>query len=422
MRNSLASNPGAVVIDGHGRADLGVVRALGEQGVPVFLFTDNRASPVAFSRYVKEVIPFPAAEADEAERVAALINASERFLEKPVFFSTGDSSAVFFSRNRQALEPYYRHHLSSPELIEGLYDKVRFAQVSAACGLDVPFTVAPKTLSELEAALDDLQFPVIVKPGEKQNWARHPEVRQLCGGNIKGVRIDTPDQLLAFYSAVSRYDNRLVVQNYIEGRDEAIHELHAYIDRSGELIGYFTGQKLRTYPIHRGIGCFQVSRYNPDVAAVGLRALRALGYTGHAAVQLKQRPDNQRFEIFEINCRYSAWNYLHSQAGVNLAYAAYRDCLGEKQQALPRQRDGLRWVDLSNDLKAFKDYRRIGEWGLFDWARSYLGPNCYAVFAWDDPLPLLAPAARHLGRVSSYPARWGRRKVLRLLSGESSNL
>jgi D-aspartate ligase len=409
--HSSVFNPGAVIIDGHGRADLGVVRALGERGVPVYLLTDDRHSPVAFSRFVTRAFSFPPADASEEERIAALTELGRQFLHKPVLFCTGDSSLVFLSRHRNSLERYYRHHLSAPELVANLNDKIGFAELASRLDLDVPFTLAPKSLAELEAALDRFTYPVVVKPAEKRFWARHAEIYALTKRNIKGIRLETPSALVEFYRSITRYDSRLVVQDYVEGRDEEIFSLHAFVDRHGELIGSFTGQKLRTYPIHRGIGCFQRSVWNAEAAKVGERALKTLSFTGHAVVNLKRDRRTGAFKIFEINARYSSWAYLHTYAGVNLPYAAYRDSLGEKQRQLPRQREGMRWVDAGRDLRALIDYRRVGEWSLRDWALSYFGRNCYAFFAWNDPLPCLLPVCRVLPRVVFYPLRWTRRHL-----------
>lgn len=403
------ANPGAVIVDGHGRADLGVVRALGEKGVPIYLLTDDRWSPVALSRYITRRFVFPPPHTTEEERIGGLVEIGKRFKHKPVFFSTGDSSLTLFSRHRTRLEPYFHHHLADAELIEKLYDKAGFAVLAGEKELKVPHSVVPRTADHLAGEMGSLTFPVMVKPFEKRRWAQHPEIYELTGGNLKGVRIDTPEALMTFYKKVAAFDSGMVVQDYIEGRDEAIYSLHAYMSGEGEMLGAFTGQKLRTWPIHRGIGCFQDSVYEPRVIEVGEEILRKLGYVGHAIVQMKRVPDSDDFLVFEINCRYSTWNYLHSAAGVNLPYAAYRDSLGEKQEALPRQREGIRWIDLPNDLKAFAAYRRIGEWSLGGWLRSYLGRNCYAVFAWNDPRPVLVPLAAVSRRAMTAPARWARR-------------
>lgn len=415
--NSSASNPGAVIIDGHGRADLGVVRALGEREVPVYLLTAERRSPVASSRFVTSVFSFPAADASEEERIGVLTELGTRFRHKPVLFCTGDSSLVLLSRHRSSLERYYHHHLSAPELVENLNDKIGFAELASRLELDVPFTLAPKSLAELEAALSRFTYPVVVKPAEKRYWAGHPEIYHLTKRNIKGVRLETPSALVEFYRSISRYDARLVVQDYVEGRDEEIFSLHAFVDRDGDLVGSFVGQKLRTYPIHRGIGCFQRSIWNTEAARVGEHALKKLSFTGHAVVNLKRDPRTGAFKIFEINARYSSWAYLHTYAGVNLPYAAYRDSLGEKQQPLPRQREGVRWIDAGRDLRALMDYRQVGEWNVRDWALSYIGRNCYAFFAWNDPLPALMPIRRILPRVMSYPVRWTRRHLAAALGG-----
>ncbi len=390
-------NPGAVIIDGHGRADLGLIRALGERNVPVYLLTDDRRSPITRSRYITAILPFPSLRGEESSCVRALMQIGQQFAHRPVFFSTGDRSLMLFARHRAELEQHYRHHIGDPGLITALYDKVAFVRLGHERKLPVPFSLAPGSLDELERDADRLSFPVMVKPAEKRNWAQFPQVHRLVGGNLKGVRVESREALLRLYQDLTPYDNRIVIQNYIEGRDEEIYSLHTYIDRQGDVTGIFTGQKMRTWPIHRGIGCFQLSVIEPQVVNIGVGALRAIGYTGHAIVQVKRNPDTGSFEIFEINCRYSTWNYLHTRSGVNLPYAAYRDSLGEKQRPLPLQREGCRWIDAANDIKAFREYRRIGEWSTGAWLRTYIGSNCYAVFSWRDPMPTLAPLACQLG-------------------------
>lgn len=399
MIENHADNPGALVIDGHGRADLGVVRALGERGVPVYLATSDFSTPVNRSRFVRGRFAFPYRSQPAAERVSALTAIGRQFAHRPVFFSTGDSSLLFFSRHRTELEPFFLHHLARADLLEELNDKRRFAAFAREQGLPVPASLVPDSLDALKAGLERLRFPVMVKPAEKKYWDRHPEIHRLVRGDFKGVRVATPDELIRLYEALTPYDNRVVIQDYIEGRDEEIFSLHIFIDRYGSPRGWFTGQKIRTYPIHRGVGCFQLSVINRDVYHVGLEALQRIGYTGHAIVQVKRAPERGTFLILEINCRYSTWNYLHTRAGVNQPYMAYRDSLGLDVPVAPEQIDGARWIDAENDIKAFLAYRRIGEWTTLAWLRTYLGRNCYAVFAWNDMRPWLGLVLRRWFRV-----------------------
>jgi len=392
-------NPGALVIDGLGRADLGVVRALGERGVPVYLATNDFSTPVNRSRFVRGRFAFPDRAQPEAERVLALTAIGRQFAHRPVFFSTGDSSLLLFSRHRGEFEPFFRHHLARTDLLEELNDKRRFAKFAQEQELVVPASLVPDSLDALKAGLHRLRFPVMVKPAEKKYWDKHPEIQRIVGGDFKGVRVATPDELVSLYEALTPYDNRVVIQEYIEGRDEEIFSLHIFIDRNGVPRGWFTGQKIRTYPIHRGVGCFQLSVINRDVYRVGLEALQKIRYTGHAIVQVKRAPYRGTFLIMEINCRYSTWNYLHTRAGVNEPYMAYRDSLGLEVHVAAEQIEGARWIDAENDIRAFSAYRRIGEWTTLAWLRTYVGRNCYAVFAWNDVRPWLGLVLRRWLRV-----------------------
>ena len=393
--NNRPDNPGAFIIDGHGLGDLGVVRALGEKGVPVYLATDDKTTEVSHSRFVKQVFVFPPPGAADDRKVEALIAIAERFRYKPVLFSTGDTSLLLISRNLAILEKYYRHHIGDSELLEALNDKQKFALFAKGKGLPVPHSLVPNNIEHLKKGVSKLEFPVMVKPAEKKNWAKHKEIWRIAKGNLKGLRIETADALIRLYEELTPYDNRIVIQEYIEGRDEAIWSLHIYIDRKSEVKGWYTAQKIRTYPIHRGIGCFVVSAKNRRVYESGSMALKTIGYTGHAIVQVKQIPDSEDSHIFEINTRYASSSYQYTKAGVNLAYLAYQDSLGFGTEPLPEQREGTCWIDAANDIKAFRDYRRIGEWTLWTWLRSYIkqvhfvSENSYAVFAWNDPAPWL---------------------------------
>src|SRR4030067_1105537 len=144
-----ANNPGAFVIDGYGKADLGVVRALGENGVPIYLATSNRQNAVAYSRFVTRTFGFPAPKAAEQDKIRSLTEIGQQFQCPPVFFSTGDSSLLLFSRNRASLGQYFRHHLGEADLIEKCNDKMRFAELARTQRLAVPISFVPRSRAEL---------------------------------------------------------------------------------------------------------------------------------------------------------------------------------------------------------------------------------------------------------------------------------
>jgi D-aspartate ligase len=395
-----AENPGAVIVDGHGHTDLGVVRALGTMGVPVYLVTNNPHGPVRYSRYLAGVFSFPPDAAPELDKIKALRQIGRRFRHRPVLFSTGDTTLMLMSRHRTALEHYYRHHLANEALVEQLNDKRLFAQLAGRHQLPVPMTIVPGNRQELEAALWGLRFPVIVKPAEKRNWARFPAMLEITGGNLKGVRVESARELLRLYDRLSPFNSELVIQEYIEGRDEALYSLYVYIDRKQEVKGWALSQKIRTQPPHCGVATFSVTRTERSIYRLGVSALHALGVTGLAILQVKWSEPHHSYLILEINARHGTSISLYPEAGVNLPYVAYKDSLGQDVTPLGEQEEGVRWADLRGDLRALKKYRAIGEWSWTDFLRSYFGRRTYALFSWSDPVPALVPLWARIRRRS----------------------
>jgi predicted ATP-grasp superfamily ATP-dependent carboligase len=123
-----------------------------------------------------------------------------------------------------------------------------------------------------------------------------------------------------------------------------------------------------------------------SVYETGRECLTRLGYTGKAFVQVKKDPRNGQPYVFEINCRYPASNYLQVVAGVNMPRAAYRSILSQ-----PVEKEsptiGVRWAHVSNDFKALLDYRKLGEWTVLSWFRSYRKVRGLAVWSFVDLRP-----------------------------------
>jgi predicted ATP-grasp superfamily ATP-dependent carboligase len=231
------------------------------------------------------------------------------------------------------------------------------------------------------------RFPLILKPMLPPTWSREPIATVV--GHKKALTVHSAAELEARYGAIAALEPRLVVQDYVPGRDDRLYSLHVYMDRASEPLGWFTGRKLRTYPTYAGIGCFVESVTIPEIIADGIDMLRRIHYSGLALLQFKRDDRDGTYKLLEINPRTSSWNLLAAEAGVNLPYIAYRDAIGAPPQAPPVQRDGLRYQYFDHDLRAFWDYRKHGDITLAQWLGSLRGPKVYQLFAADDPSPFL---------------------------------
>jgi predicted ATP-grasp superfamily ATP-dependent carboligase len=391
-----AMNPGVVIIDGHGYGDLGVIRALGGAGIDVYYLSDRDRPPASASRFVTKTIPFPARSESEETLAARLIEIGQSFESPPVFFATGDWSLMFFSRNRSRFEPYFRHDLCPHLLLESIYDKILFAELSATFNLPTPRSITPVSLEQLADQSLRLTFPVVVKPADKFKLSHFPEIAKVMRGNIKALYIESRDELLDASQELYRPSElRYVIQEYIPGTDRDNYNYLAYIGKDGGLVREIVAKKIRCYPIYFGLGSMIETVDDPSVCETARECLTRIGYTGTGFVQLKKDPRSDEPHIIEINCRYSASNYIELVAGVNIPLSAYRSILSRPvEKETPTI--GVRWAHISMDFKALPDYLKLGEWNVVSWFCSYRKVRGLAVWSIVDPCPGLIWFARYM--------------------------
>ena len=397
MNGSSEAAPAVFVLScrGGSQGELGVVRSLGRRGVRVVVVGEHE-SLSARSRYCAEAHQYRSLFDDSASGVAFLKELAAREPTPPVLFPTADPDLVFISRNRDALGSSFRLFVSSEEIVENLIDKGKFFDFANRFDLPTPKTSSLNAQSDVRAITEDYEFPVILKPLVPQNWG-NPEIKKLVAGK-KAVLVDNVQELAELHRAISELDDRLALQEYIPGRDDRLFSLHAYISQDGEVIGAFTGQKIRTCPAYAGIGCYVTSVDKPDLKKIGLDMLQRIGYRGLALAQFKQHAVTGEYCLLEINPRLSSWNALATACDVDLPYAAWCDCSGREMQRIEEQTEGLNYLFFEHDLSAMREYVREGDLSYREWLGSVIRANTFQYFARDDLRPFWHVLRRWLKR------------------------
>jgi predicted ATP-grasp superfamily ATP-dependent carboligase len=392
--------PDAVVLSclGGSQGDLGVVRTLGRRGVRVVLVSEGDGGASALSRYVREHHRIPSfSDGAAVMKVLESIAHGRVGPDRPVLFPTADPDLDFVTRHRDELSRHFALVNPPPSIVEPCLDKSRFLSFATAHGFPVPETWCPDSAEEVQQIGRLGRFPLILKPSFPPSWGREPLASQLQ--HKKALTLNTPDELEHWYRRIAAIDPKLVIQDYVPGRDDRLYSLHVYMDRSSQPLAWFTGRKLRTYPTYAGIGCFVESVLVPEIIETGLSMLRRVGYTGLALLQFKRDDRDGSFKLLEINPRSSSWNLLAAACGVNLPYVAYADAIGLPAAPVPVQREGVKYIFLENDFLAFLDYRRHGDLSTWQWVTSLLGPKVCQLFAADDLRPFLHNLAAKAGRL-----------------------
>lgn len=396
--------PPAVVtpLDVHMGVD--IARSLGRRGIAVYGIDRDRATPGRSSRYVR-FVHGASARASERDFVDGLMALGRR-LGRAVLFPLADDEVLAVSRHRDVLQAHFDFVISSHETVESLLAKDGLADIAARLGIDAPRTFVPENAEDVANAARTLMFPVILKPSQSPQW-HSPAITNLLrdhvlAGRAKVVVCHDPAELIRMYSAVAQLDHRLIVQEVVPGPDHSLVYVASYTDRRGETIGSFVGRKIRVLPVGFGSATYVRSIVDEEATTVARRMLRGTKYRGLGGIELKMDSRDQRYKLIEFNVRFGMWDGLGAACGVDLAHLAYRDAIGQSVSPKGYHREGVVWVDLQRDLRAFLLYRRRGELTLRRWLRSLHvvhGRRVIATFARDDPMPGLASLATLLAQL-----------------------
>jgi D-aspartate ligase len=365
--------------------EIGLIRSLGEAGIPLFVGSYYADNIGLYSRYCSRRVRLSHTSSEQFVR--ELIEFGRAQKRKMVFFSDDDRAVLTFSQHRDALADYYYFNLPENKTVEDVLDKRRFARVARDLKIPAPLTITPESLDELIIASRDISYPCVIKPASKDQWW-HPDFLRLVGPYRKAIRCGNREELLYYYKKVSQIDKNLLIQDYIPGNDAYLYSVNLYLDKQQNDLAHFIGHKLRIYPIHAGVATLVQTITDERMHALAIDIAKKLKITGHLNIQYKLMPGTQELKVIEIHTRNSLWCYLSTGAGLNISAIAYYDMIGMPCPLKSNFETGIRWLDISKDLKALRDYGRNGELTCRDWLRSIRGGRVvHHVLSLKDPMP-----------------------------------
>jgi carbamoyl-phosphate synthase large subunit len=209
--------------------------------------------------------------------------------------------------------------VSPPDAVAVCRDKLRFAQMLAAIGVDTPRI----------HALDDAPLPAFVKP------------RVGAGSRHAGV-VRTRDELLVATSAIHAAGGEPVIQEVLEGPE---YTIDLFLDLAAKPISCVPRERVQVVN-----GESVVSRTVRDeaLAMAAIRVCQSLGLVGHVTVQAFRIAD--RIVVIEVNPRYGGAANLGFAAGAPTPEFAIRLARGESLEAqLDRYEIGLVMLRYADD-------------------------------------------------------------------------
>lgn len=369
---------------------LDIARALGRRGIPVYGLDPDPHAVGGQSRYC-QLVACPDPKKSEDDYLQFLVDWGKTLKSKAVLYPLNDDMALLCSRERSRLQPYYEYVMPDHPTLVKLSTKGGLTAAAQACNIPAPQTIIPQNAQEIEAVAPRLTYPAILKPIESAYW-HPPQIAALLrqsplSGRAKVVLCQTAPELVQAYRRIAAYDDRMIVQEVVPGPDENLAYISCYLDRQSKPLALFAGRKLRVLPVGFGSASYVRSFRDPDLERVTLQLLSGVRYQGLGGIEFKKDPRDGLYKLIEFNTRFGMWDGLGARCGVDTAYVAHCDALGQPVEPQLTYREGIIWIDWQRDVRAFWMYRRRGQLSWGQWLRSLRGEKMSAIYCWDDWRP-----------------------------------
>jgi len=305
---------------------LSIIQELGQHGIECIAM-DAVRSIGTYSKYAKyQKCPDPTE--NESKFIEFLYSFCAKEKKPPVLFPTNDHWAMAISKHKKKLSEVASLCVADWEAVK----TVTYKDIFYKLGKEKKY-LTPNTWSITELKhLQNKDFPIVAKP-KFRRMASNDKMNVICN-NLDRLRftvLNNKQELETFLDRESKYINYLIFQEFISGMSDQMYTVGIYADKNSEILGLFTGHKVRGYPADSG-DCIVGENYNlPNyVIENTYRAVKDLKYSGIAEFEYKKDLSTGKFKLIEVNPRSWSWIGITPACGVSLPMIAYQDLIGEK--------------------------------------------------------------------------------------------
>jgi len=360
---------------------LAVTRNLGRQGIKVRV-SNVPNSWAASSRFCADSFP--------ARKGLTLVDHWKELLlgegggrfHGQVVFACNDSALEFLADNRDALLAHYLLVDSEPGLQRALLDKKETLALARQAGVPAPNFWSIKDASDVEGIRDEIRFPVMVKPLHSHKFNR------IFGRKLFIVESGF-DAVAEKIRLSHEHGMEVMVVEMIPGPDSLLVSYNTYIDSAGNSLYHFTKRVIRRFPVNRGGTCYHITEWLPEVAELGQKFFKGIGFKGIGNVEFKRDLRDGRLKIIESNARFVAAHELFVRSGAPSDFLVYCHLTKQLLPDLSNYKQFMRMWYPVQDFCAYCQLQARGELSFGGWLRSIMHPQVFPVLSLSDPKPAI---------------------------------
>lgn len=271
------------------------------------------------------------------------------FYDQLLLIACGDRYTELICENKAQLEKRFVIPYIDQALKLQLENKADFYQMCEAHDLPYPATVivSKETQDQIDLPFD---FPVALKASNSIAWLEID-----FPGKKKAFKVETRAELedLVHKAYAAGYRDKLIIQDFIPGGDDAMYVLNSYSNAQGKVQMMCLGHCLLEDHTPAGVGNYNaiVQEANQDLYQTYQAFLEAIGFIGFSNFDLKYDARDGQYKVFEINIRQGRSSYFATASGCNLASWLVRDRVDNIQLETPHYHDNPHlWLHVPVDF------------------------------------------------------------------------
>jgi predicted ATP-grasp superfamily ATP-dependent carboligase len=307
------------VTDGDQRPALAVTRCLGRRGITVWVGEEKANSLTSSSKYCTGHITYPSPCRDPRGFCRSLVELVQRTQFDLVIPMT-DVTTYLLSLHKKELEAHLTLPVPEFEVFNFVSNKGMLLKHAQEIGIPIPRTHFVEGAESWKELLDQLDFPVVVKPSRS---------RILMESRWLSTHVhyaNSERELFQLYEEVEYLRYPSLIQERILGPGLGVFLL---FDR-GKLLAAFGHRRLREKPPSGGVSTLRESiPVAPGLKEYAIRLLKPLQWHGVAMMEYKLDRRTGQPLLMEVNGRFWGSLQLAIDAGMDFPYWLY--CLARAQ-------------------------------------------------------------------------------------------
>lgn len=358
-----------LIFGGDNYNTLGMIRTLGEEGIPVYAVIYSGDYVIASkSKYIKKLRKVSSIE--EGYEFVKKYGEKNGKEDKIYLLVEGDATTEFLDEHYDQLRNYYIYNQAQGNLVHYM-NKHEQVKIAAKHGLN---TMKTWTV-DVGVIPEDIIYPVTTKAVSSKNFHWKSEVF-VC---------KSEKELKDAYSRIS--SPQIILQQFLEKNNELCLDGFS-INRGNVQFITIASNYRYLIPGKYSFACNVFNFHDEKMINTIREIMSEIGFEGIYSIEFLVDTHGELY-FLEINFRNSGWSYASTVAGMPLPilWAKAMDSKAIDQSWKKEIKEGFIFIDDFNDFKARVMSRKMS---LLSWIKEYKNADCRLSLGRKDSYPMFA--------------------------------